>query len=313
MFAASQGFLAASILPSGLALAGEAILTNGPALDFFVIGDWGRRGNACQSRVAGQMAALAEVSKPSFILSVGDNFYEDGVCSVKDPQWEESFEKVYHQESLQVPWYSILGNHDYHSPGNCDAQTQYHQVNARWNMPARYYKQSFKIDSSVVADFFFLDTTPMIGSYYSLLWGRKTRLNVMTQDVPAQLAWFRQALQSSTAPWKIVAGHHPIFSGGGHGDSQELIESILPLLNEFNVHAYFNGHDHDLQHLVSGRVNFFDSGSGSSHNPTFFNIHSRFSSSSPGFAAVRMTADYMQVRMMNDHGRCLYSTMVPRV
>ena len=30
---------------------------------------------------------------------------------------------------------------------------------------------------------------------------------------------------------------------------------VLPLLHEFNVQVWFNGHDHDLQHLVADGLN----------------------------------------------------------
>ena len=47
------------------------------------------------------------------MISVGDNFYEDGVSSVDDSQRRTSFEGVYAVPAVQVPWYSLLGNHAY--------------------------------------------------------------------------------------------------------------------------------------------------------------------------------------------------------
>lgn len=38
------------------------------------------------------------------------------------------------------------------------------------------------------------------------------------------------ALRESTAKWKIVVGHHAIKSIGHHGDTQELISQLLPIL-----------------------------------------------------------------------------------
>ena len=72
----------------------------------------------------------------AFVISVGDNFYENGVASLQDPHWQQSFEHVYAAKSLQVPWYVVLGNHDYR--GNVDAQLDYGKTHPRWNMPARY-------------------------------------------------------------------------------------------------------------------------------------------------------------------------------
>jgi len=307
LFVATQATVIGSMLPPSL-FAADA---KSAGLNFLVFGDWGRNGEQDQRDVAAQMAVAAKDMDAKFIISVGDNFYEDGVKSVDDPQWQTSFEKVYSAPSLQVPWRAILGNHDYHA--NCDAQIAYAKTSPRWTMPARYYVRSEKIDADSTVDFFYLDTTPMIKSYYSTANSEKTGAQVVTQDVPKQLAWVKDALAASTAPWKIVVGHHPIYSGGGHGDTTELIETILPLLQEHKVQAYFNGHDHDLQHLQAGAVNLFDSGAGSQHTLTFYTKRSKFAKSCSGFTAVALQADKMDVRMIDDRGQLLYTATVPRV
>ena len=309
LFVASQAMVAGRLLPVNLLAETTAQSTPANGLCFLIFGDWGRQGEQDQVEVAAQMARAAADLKPKFIISVGDNFYENGVQSVEDPHWRESFEEVYRHPALQVPWHCILGNHDYHA--NCDAQIAYHKVSPRWNMPARYYVQSHSVDAETTADFFYLDTTPMIKGYYKD-GSEKTRAQVLTQDVPKQLAWFKAALAASEAQWKIVIGHHPIYSGGGHGDTPELIEKILPLLHEHKVQAYFNGHDHDLQHLVAGGLNLFDSGAGSQHTPTFYTQRSKFAKACSGFSAVSLQPDKMNVRMMDNHGDEVYATSVAR-
>lgn len=48
--------------------------------------------------------------------SPGDNIYEEGVESVTDPLWSSRYCSVYTDPSiLDIPWYAILGNHDYYS------------------------------------------------------------------------------------------------------------------------------------------------------------------------------------------------------
>jgi acid phosphatase len=303
LFVASQATVAGSLLPRRLFAADTA----DEGLKFIVFGDWGRHGRPDQMEVAGQMAAIAKEMDARFIISVGDNFYEDGVASVTDPQWQTSFEKVYSAPSLQVPWHVILGNHDYHS--NCDAQIAYSRTSKRWNMPARYFTQTHRIDATTSVDFFYLDTTPMLKEYFHQ---KNTRDNVLAQDTRKQLAWFKNALAASTAPWKIVFGHHPIYSGGLHGDSPELVENILPLLEQYKVQAWFNGHDHDLQHLQAGPINLFDSGAGSEFRPTFKTDHTRFAKACSGFTAVSLQAEKLKVRMIDNFGRLLYSFDVPR-
>jgi acid phosphatase len=306
LFVASQAAVASRFLPVDL-------LAQSPspnALNFVVIGDWGRRGETDQMEVAKQMGEAAQNIGAKFVIAVGDNFYENGVSGVDDKHWKQSFENVYTAPSLQVPWYAILGNHDYHA--DCDAQIAYGQVSKRWNMPARYYMQSQQIDKNVTADFFYLDTTPMVRVYYDRFFEEPTFANVKTQNVPAQLAWFKQALSASKAKWKIVFAHHPIYSGGEHGDTTELIESILPLLREHGVQVYFNGHDHDLQHLMAGDINLFCSGAGSQHRPTRATSHSKFAKACSGFTTVALGPDKMDVRMIDNNGKVLYTTSIIR-
>lgn len=307
LFMASQAAVASRFLPGSL-FAADATPAQG-GLNFLVFGDWGRQGEQDQVEVAAQMARAAKEIGARFVISVGDNFYDNGVTSTEDDHWHKSFENVYSAEPLQVPWQVILGNHDYH--GNCDAQIAYGKMSKRWNMPARYFTRTEQVDAATTADFFYIDTTPMIKSYYKD-GGEKTRAQVLTQDAPKQLAWFKSALTASKAQWKIVVGHHPIYSGGDHGDTKELIENILPLLQENKVQAYFNGHDHDLQHLMAGDVNLFDSGAGSQFRPTKKTEHTKFAQSCSGFTTVGLQPDKMTVRMIDNKGTLLYTAAIPR-
>eukprot|EP01040_Poterioochromonas_malhamensis_P027048 gene27048-34180_t len=62
-----------------------------PALSWLVVGDWGRRGEHHQREVGLAMETAAAELASRFVLSVGDNFYPDGVESVTDSHWKESF------------------------------------------------------------------------------------------------------------------------------------------------------------------------------------------------------------------------------
>src|SRR5271168_2200887 len=96
---------------STTAVTGAALATEmGPAdaaaaaLPFIAVGDWGRRGHYHQRAVAEQMGQTAAAMDSRFTISIGDNFYENGVESVDDPQWQTSFEQIYTADSLQRPW-----------------------------------------------------------------------------------------------------------------------------------------------------------------------------------------------------------------
>ena len=47
-------------------------------------------------------------------VRASDNFYESGVTSVTDSQWQSKYEQVYFSTPEEkVDWWSVLGNHDY--------------------------------------------------------------------------------------------------------------------------------------------------------------------------------------------------------
>jgi hypothetical protein len=49
--------------------------------------------------------------------------------------------------------------------------------------------------------------------------------------------------------WLLVAGHYPIVTAGEHGDIEEMMQYLQPLLEKYHVNAYFCGHDHISEHL----------------------------------------------------------------
>lgn len=53
-----------------------------------------------------QMGRVAEELNIDFVVSTGDNFYNDGLASISDPAFEESFSDIYTAKSLEKQWYS---------------------------------------------------------------------------------------------------------------------------------------------------------------------------------------------------------------
>eukprot|EP00930_Biecheleria_cincta_P089951 TRINITY_DN7929_c1_g1_i1.p1 TRINITY_DN7929_c1_g1~~TRINITY_DN7929_c1_g1_i1.p1 ORF type:complete len:456 (+),score=74.35 TRINITY_DN7929_c1_g1_i1:59-1426(+) len=90
---------------------------------FLVVGDWGwdpyvhgwnLKKPTCQNLVAQKMLEKSrELGDVQFVINVGDSFYPNGVTGKNDPQWDQKWRNVYHQELRDVPWYSVYGNHDY--------------------------------------------------------------------------------------------------------------------------------------------------------------------------------------------------------
>ncbi|XP_027339900.1 purple acid phosphatase 3-like [Abrus precatorius] len=232
------------------------------SLSFVVIGDWGRKGGFNQSKVATQMGKVAAKLKVDFVISTGDNFYDDGLTGIDDPAFEASFSKIYTAKSLQKQWYNVLGNHDYRGDVEAQLNPVLQKIDNRW-----ICQRSYIVDTEI-AEFFFVDTTPFVDKYFlepkdhKYDWRgvlpREKYLSKLLKDLEI-------ALKGSTANWKIVVAHHPIRSIGHHGDTQELKKQLLPILEANNVDMYINGHDHCLEHIssTSSQIQYLTSGGGS--------------------------------------------------
>lgn len=277
---------------------------------FLVVGDWGRRGTPPQNAVAQGMARAARRLGIHRVISTGDNFYEDGVQSVRDAHWQESFESVYAAHVLEdLPWHVALGNHDYR--GTVEAQVAYTRRSRRWHLPGRYYAFTVPVDERTQAQFVVLDTTPFLSLYQP--GGAEATAGVAEQDTRVQLQWLRRTLEHSEADWKIVVGHHPLRSGSPfHGDAEELRSAVLPELQAGGVQVYLSGHEHDLQHLVADDLQHVVSGAGSECRATGATEHTRFSQASLGFAAVELRRSRLVLRFYDAAGRPLYRAEVPR-
>lgn len=278
-------------------------------LNFLVIGDWGRKGTPEQRAVGAAMAHIAETLQSQFVITTGDNFYDDGVTSVDDPHWQESFEDVYTFAALQTPWHVALGNHDYR--GNVQAQIDYSQKSRRWRLPERYYALEALIDEATPAQFIFLDTSPFLERYHD--GSVETMAAVREQDPTRQLQWLEATLAASEAPWKVVIGHHPIYSGSPfHGGAVELQEQVLPILLEYGVQVYLCGHEHDLQHLGTPALHCIVSGGGAEYRVTGTIPYSIFSEGTLGFAAISLTADSLWLGFYDAAAQLLYQTAIPQ-
>jgi hypothetical protein len=121
-----------------------------------------------------------------------------------------------------------------------------------------------------------------------------------------QLLWLEAALAASTARWKIVYGHHPIYSAGAHEDNNVKITQLLPVLRG-RVDIYLAGHDHDMQHLKpEGRLHFFVAGTGGQLRTIQPGPRSLFAKSARGFAVLEIQTSRIVVSFVDVQGQELY-------
>lgn len=258
---------------------------------FIAIGDQGKGGED-QRHVAELMNEKARNDSLHFVITLGDNFYNDGVTSVDDIQWVEKFENMYNLPYLNVPFYASLGNHDYHND-NAWHQVEYSKKSNKWKMPHNYYTFSQGIDGNSSVQFFVLDSQ---------------QIKQRDDHDAAQLSWLERELSASTATWKIVYGHHPLYSYGKHGNVRAMIEHVQPILEKYRVDAYLAGHDHDRQLLgpLHG-VFYIISGTGGKSRDTSYGDMTIFAETNLGFAWFRVSPVEFHLQFINAEGKIEYA------
>lgn len=273
------------------------------SLNFLVIGDWGRNGHYQQKTVADMMDVAMWQLDAEFIATTGDNFYSNGVASVNDPYWQSSFEDIYHGPHLFENWYPTLGNHDYR--GNWQAQIDYSNQSRRWEFPNNYYAKNFVLAGQEELLILFIDTSPLNPGYKNVAKYAESQ----KQDGAKQLAWIEQKLVSSNAKWKIIVGHHPLYSSGKrYGKTADIRGVLEPIFEKNKVDAYFAGHEHDLQHNQpkDTTVQYFVSGAGSELRKVAQRPFTRFAEATAGVASVSVNSNELLVQFISGTNKVLY-------
>jgi predicted phosphodiesterase len=208
------------------------VKTAGPAIRVLAIGDYGT-GDQQQRAAAATMLALHRHQPFDFGITLGDNF-QSFTCQMKspdDPLWKSVFEDVY--GPLGITFYPVFGNHDW----ACDmpiSELLYSARSPHWRFPAPYYTYV-----AGLVQFFAINTQ------YSDL-----------RPTASELAWLKAELDKSTAKWKVVYSHFPIFSSDYTDD--KLVSRLLPVLRG-RADVYINGHIHNLrEHKPVDGVHFFN-------------------------------------------------------
>jgi hypothetical protein len=242
-------------------------------------GDYGN-GSKNQLNVAVAMKQYHDKHKFDFGITLGDNFYSKGMLSTRDPHWKDWWEDMY--SVLGIPFYASLGNHDWGYADSPAAEVLYTRDSTSWRMPATYYTFT-----AGPVQFFALDTN---------------EISV------AQLNWLDQEIAKSKARWKVVYGHHPIYSAGAHGNNAGLIRRLLPVLKK-RVDLFVAGHDHDMQHLKTEEgVHFFVAGgAGAGLRPPKPTERTIYAMNIHGFSVLEASNDAVKIRFIDTALKEVYS------
>ncbi len=243
-----------------------------------------------QEAVAATLAHYHREHPFDFGITVGDNYQEQGPDSWTNERWQKYWQKFY--PALGISFYAILGNHDWFSPDGPAAEILYSQKDPSWKLPSPYYTFT-----AGPVQFFAVDTIFMTEGH-------------------AQLLWLRKELQKSTAKWKVVYGHYPIYSAAPTGGNKKLRQRLLPILLQNHVDVYLCGNEHVFQHLQSeGGVHFFVNGSAGleGHKPNpygrpgFVDYDRR-----SGFTVLEASESSLRVTFVGEDGKQFYEYTLTR-
>jgi hypothetical protein len=220
---------------------------------FAAVGDTGK-GGAAQERVAGAIRSVCAEVGCDFVLLLGDNLYPVGMVGPDDPRADALIGDPY---APSAPVYLVLGNHDWANDDPQVARWQLDWAARREGVAAPAHAWSFEAGPLLLAG---VDTNAVFQGFDSL-----------------QERWLQETLAASDAPWKVVAGHHPLRSDGPHGNAGAYEGwPYLPWLSGRSVAAfldaavcgradlYLAGHDHTRQLLEACGVQLVVAGTGAS-------------------------------------------------
>ena len=206
-----------------------------------------------------------------FGVLLGDNIYPSGATLGADGIEDSKRFK----DLLQDPFgdlvespadyltYVTLGNHDWEtSRAGGFAQIRYLETAPGFYIDGPFYSvkppagegqvELFVIDTSMILATVDVraDTLNDDGSEGSLGDIEEPDYDVhpMTDDERNQVQWLENALSNSTARWKLVLAHHPLWSssGGKFEQARVLRELLMPALCRY-ADLYLAGHEHTLE------------------------------------------------------------------
>jgi len=250
-----------------------------PLLRFVSVADAGT-GAAGQYAVAEAMTRYHQQNPYDLVILAGDNIYTNGEMEKIGDVFEKPYQALLKQG---VKFQACLGNHDIRTD-NGNLQVRY----PAFNMLGRYY--TFRRGD---VQFFALDTNH-------------------NADWKAQLAWLEQELSLSNASWKMVFGHHQIYSSGQYGLNQEFIQTLTPLFQKYRVQLYINGHDHHYERSqpIKGTT-YLICGAGAGTRSVGRSLWTAYSASQLSFAAYEVYRDRILISGIGTDNQVFDRGMIP--
>ena len=159
------------------------------------------------------LVSLAVPHDPQLVIHTGDMVNSGSSLS----EWGDLYDKL--PELATTPMVSVHGNHEY--------------------LAEEFFGM---VASPGDEEHFSVDIGPM---HLAVL--NDSRDSVEMED---QAAWLDQDLAKTSATFKVVATHKPMYSSGTHGGEGVSHGKIVPVLDTHGVHLVVCGHDHGYERTL---------------------------------------------------------------
>ncbi|MGY1721292.1 metallophosphoesterase [Blastococcus sp. SYSU DS0552] len=245
-------------------------------LDFAVLGDYGigvladTESGRRQRRVAEVLDRLTEDDHVRLAISVGDNVYggpgsrgSQG-SGGRDADWYGSFYQPYRYALAQLPVYPCVGNHDSSDKETSDDRAE---IRSNFHTDARFTPETAGPRASVDP-----------GMFYRFAFGADVEFVCIDTSLadplptehffehPRHQRFLEESFSvgiSRGPRWRFPFSHHPVFCAGPHhGNTEAMIEHLVPLFARAGVRVAFAGHEHNFQLSRVDGIHYFLSGAG---------------------------------------------------
>ena len=163
-----------------------------------------------------------------FVLHAGDMVNR----ASRDLEWANWFKAGGFIHGM-IPIIGVTGNHEYDDFGIKEEQAE-DLLSILWRPQFRFTPEPTLSDR-------------LQETVYTVRYGDDLEvfvLNSNIKDMSEQAEWLDAKLEASTARWRVVTMHHPIFSSGRGRDNPSRRDRLLPIFLKHKVDLALQGHDH---------------------------------------------------------------------